>query len=130
MTNKQKAAKMWNAACWAAQVILSVSFIWSAGMKLFYPADKLAEMWPWTGEHAGLVKLTGVVDLLAGLGLVLPALLGIQPRLTTYAAYGTIVLMIAASAFHFARGEGSQIGVNVFFLVFAIFIAWGRSKTV
>ena len=74
------------------------------------------------------MKLTGVLDLLAGIGLVLPALFRIQPKLTIYAAYGTIVLMIAASVFHITRGEVSQIGVNIFFAVFAVFIAWGRQK--
>ena len=49
-------------------------------MKFFQPADKLAEMWVLTADNAGLVKFTGVLDLLAGIGLVLPALLRIQPN--------------------------------------------------
>jgi hypothetical protein len=97
-------------------------------MKLFQTTGKLAEMWPWTADNAILVKLTGILDLLAGIGLVLPALLRIQPKLTIYAAYGTIALMVTASIFHIARGEASQIGVNIFFAVFAILIAWGRLK--
>ena len=117
-----------NIILWVAQVILAASLIWASSMKLFQPADKLAEMWPWTADNANLVKLTGVLDLLAGIGLVLPALLRIQPKLTIYAAYGTIALMLAASIFHITRGEGSQIGVNVFFAAFAVFIAWGRLK--
>ncbi len=115
---------------WAAQVILAVSFIWSGSVKLFQPADQLAEMWPWTAENGHLVKLTGVLDFLAAIGLVLPALLRIQPKLTIYAAYGTIALMMAAGIFHIARGEVSQIGVNIFFAVFAVFIVWGRLKKV
>ena len=100
----------------------------AASLKLFQHAQKLAEMWPWTAGNAGLVKFTGVLDLLAGIGLVLPAILRIQPKLTIYAAYGTIALMIAASIFHIARGEASQIVVNIFFMGFAIFIAWGRLR--
>jgi putative oxidoreductase len=72
------------------------------------------------------VKLTGILDLLAGLGLVLPGLFRIQPKLTVYAAYGIIALMIAASIFHISRGEASLIGVNIFFLAVAAFVAWGR----
>ena len=97
-------------------------------MKFFQPADKLAEMWAWTADNAGLVKFTGVLDLLAGIGLVLPALLRIQPQLTVYAAYCTIALMTAAGIFHISRGEASQIGVNIFFAVFAVFIVWCKQK--
>ena len=117
-----------NLLLWIAQATLAASFIWSATMKLFQPADKLAEMWAWAADHPELVTLTGIVDLLAGIGLVLPALLRIQPKLTIYAAYGSVALMIAASIFHIARGETSKIGVNIFFALVAIFIAWGRQK--
>jgi hypothetical protein len=128
MINKQRTSAPINVILWIAQVLLAASFVWAAAMKLFQPSDKLAEMWPWTADNPELVKLTGVLDLLAGIGLVLPGLLRIQPKLTIYAAYGSILLMIAASIFHIVRGEGSQIGVNLFFLVLAIFIAWGRQK--
>lgn len=130
MTSEQKTSNAMNIIVWIAQIILAVSLIWASIMKLFLPADKLAEMWVWTAGNANLVKLTGVLDLLAGIGLVLPSLLRIQPKLTIYAAYGTIVLMIAASIFHISRGEASQIGVNIFFAVFAVFIVWGRLKKV
>lgn len=128
MKNEPKESKVMNVILWIAQVILAISFIWAAMMKLFQSADKLAEMWPWTADNVSLVKLTGILDLLAGIGLILPALLRIQPKLTIYAAYGTIALMITASIFHIVRGEASQIGVNIFFAVFAVFIAWGRQK--
>lgn len=128
MIREQKTSKPMNIILWIAQVLLGVTFIWAASMKLFQSADKLAEMWAWTTGHAALVKLTGVLDLLAGIGLILPALLRIQPELTIYAAYGTIALMIAAGIFHIARGEAPQIGFNIFVTLLAVFIAWGRQK--
>jgi hypothetical protein len=128
MTNGQKSTRTWNILLWSAQVLLASGFIWAAAMKLCQPADKLAAMWPWTAENPGLVKFTGVVDLLGGMGLILPGLLRVWPKLTIYAAYGTIVLMIAASSFHISRGEGSLIGVNIFFALLAAFIVWGRLK--
>ncbi len=85
-------------------------------------------MWPWTAENAALVKLTWVLDLLAAMGLILPILLRIQPKLTVYTAYGIITLMVAASVFHITRGETSQIGINIFFAIIAAFIAWGRQE--
>jgi hypothetical protein len=127
---EKKSSKAMNIALWVAQGLLAASLVWASTMKLFQPADQLAEMWPWTAEHADLVKLTGVLDLLAAMGLILPALLRIQPKLTIYAAFGTIALMVVASIFHIARGESSQIGVNIFFAVLAAFVAWGRLKKV
>lgn len=124
----QHTSKVMNILLWIAQVLLAFTFTWAAYMKLFQPADKLAAMWPWTADNPGLVKLTGIVDLLAGIGLILPDLLRIQPRLTILAAYGTMLLMLAASAFHISRGEASQIGFNMFVFALAVFIAWGRQK--
>ncbi len=119
--------KVLNVALWTAQVILSLSFFWSSYMKLFVPTEDLVKMWPWVKNNNILVKLTGMLDLLAGVGLIFPSLLRIQ-KLTIYAGLGTIALMIAASIFHIARGEASLTGVNAFFAALAIFIVWGRAK--
>lgn len=129
MVREQKTSKTMVVFLWIAQILLSASLIWAASMKLFQPADKLAAMWPWTAEHPVLVKLTGVIDLLAGVGLVLPGLLRIQPKLTLYAAWGTIILMAAATIFHISRGDAAQISVNVFFAAVAGFVVWGRRKS-
>ena len=126
MTQHQTPPKALNIASWVCQILLALTFVWAAGMKLFQPIEELAQMWPWTADNPTLTRITGVFDLLAGLGLVLPAAFRIRPVLTLYAAYGTIALMIAAIVFHVSRGEASQIGFNVFVLVAAMFIAWVR----
>ena len=129
MTNQQKSSKAMNIILWIAQVFVAAGFIWVAAIKLFQPIEKIAAMWPWTGEVPPLmVRLLGVVDLLGGLGLILPSLLRIKPRLTAFTAIAIIVLMVCAGIFHIARGEGAVIGVNIFFAVIAAFIAWGRMK--
>lgn len=92
-------------------------------MKIFQPEGL---PFPWVKDNTTLALITGIVDLLAGIGIVFPALLRIQPKLTIYAAYGTMVLMIAASIFHISRGETKDIGFNIFMALIAIFIAWGR----
>lgn len=131
MVNQQKPSKGIHIALWVAQVLLAVSLVWASYMKLFQPVEKLSAMWPWTGQvPVAVVKLTGMVDLLAALGLILPLLFRIQPKLTPIAAVGIIVLMLCAGIFHIMRGEASLIGVNIFFAVLAAFIAWGRFKNV
>jgi putative oxidoreductase len=117
-----------NIALWVAQVLISLTLIWAAYIKLFQPIEETAKMLPWALDNPGLLKFTGIIDLLGGIGIVLPAALKIQPKLTVFAAYGIIALMIAASVFHISRGEASLIGMNIFFFVLAGFIAWGRTK--
>lgn len=127
MVREQKTSKTLNIILWIAQLLLAVTFIWAGVMKLFKPTDL---PWLWIKENPNLVKVTGVLDLLAGIGLVLPQLLRIQPRLVIYAAYGTLALMLAACIFHISRGEASQIGFNIFVAIISVFIAWGRQKKV
>ncbi|MFC5625666.1 DoxX family protein [Algoriphagus winogradskyi] len=115
-------------ALWVAQGLISLTLIWAGFTKLFQPIEQTAEMLPWALDNPGLLKFTGIIDLLGGIGIVLPAALRIQPKLTVFAAYGVIVLMIAASIFHISRGEASLIGMNIFFLALAVFVAWGRTK--
>lgn len=129
MTNQQQSSKAMNIILWIAQVFVAAGFIWVATIKLFEPIEKIAAMWPWTGEVPSLmVRLLGVVDLLGGLGLILPSLLRIKPGLTAFTAVAIIALMVCAGIFHIARGEAAVIWVNIFFAVIAAFIAWGRMK--
>ncbi|MDO6432620.1 DoxX family protein [Flavitalea sp. BT771] len=125
MPTEQKISKKINIILWIAQTLLAAVFIWAGFMKIFLPSNL---PFPWIRDNANLALITGVVDLLAGIGIMLPALIRIKPELTAYAAYGTIVLMIAASIFHISRGEAKDIGVNIFVIVLAAFIAWGRQK--
>jgi uncharacterized membrane protein YphA (DoxX/SURF4 family) len=129
MTNQQKYSKALHVALWVAQLVLATSFIWAGLMKLFQPVEKLSEMWLWTSQvPVALLKFTGIVDLLGGIGLILPSLLRIKPKLTLLTAVAIIVLMACASIFHIARGEASQIGANIIFAIIAAFIAWGRFR--
>jgi uncharacterized membrane protein len=108
-------------------MFLSATLIWSSAMKFFQSREKLSVMWPWTGEvSVSLVKITGIVDLLGALGLILPMLLRIKPILTVAAALGIILLMICATVFQISRGEASQIMPNVIYALLAGFVAWGR----
>ncbi len=125
-----KSSKGINIALWIAQVLIALTLVWGAYAKLLQPIEETAKMMPWVLENPTLVNLTGIIDLLGAIGIILPAALKIQPKLTVLAAYGVIALMIAASVFHISRGEASLIGMNIFFLILAAFVAWGRTKKV
>ncbi|PZR07807.1 MAG: hypothetical protein DI539_23215 [Flavobacterium psychrophilum] len=123
MTREQKTSKTMNVILWIIQGLLAVTFFGAGLMKIFKPEEL---PFPWVKGNTNLVLLTGIVDLLGGLGITLPALFRIQPKLTIFAAYGIIVLMIVASVFHISRGEAKDIGFNIFMALLAVFVAWGR----
>src|SRR5690606_18855621 len=112
-----------NIILWIAQGFLALMFIWAGFMKILHP-EELPFLW--VRDNPRLVLITGIVDLLAGIGILFPALLRIRPKLTIHAAYGAIVLMIVGSIFHIARGEAKDVGFNICMALLAVFIAWGR----
>jgi len=124
MEKELKTSKGLNIALWIIQGFLALTFIWAGFMKLVKPGQL---PFPWIKDNPNLVVLAGIVDLLGGIGIVLPWLLKIKPKLTIYAAYGIIVLMVAAIIFHVSRGEAKDIGFNILLLLLAAFVAWKRS---
>ena len=122
--------KLLGALLWLAQSTLAFFLLWGAYMKLGMPLAEAAKMAPWVAEVPALATFTGVVDLLGGLGIVLPALLRIQPRLSVLAARGIIALQILAMGFHLVRGEAMVLPMNLVLLALAAFVLWGRTRAV
>lgn len=115
-------------ALWLAQAVVAALFCMSGVMKLTTPIPELSAMMPWTGQlPAGFVRFIGLVDLAGGIGILLPALTRIQPRLTVLAALGCVALQILAMSFHAYRGEFSVLPLNVMLLVLSAFILRGRA---
>ena len=79
-----------------------------------------------TALQPGFRRFIGVGEILAAIGLILPALTGILPWLTPLAAVGLIILMISAVVFHIQRKEPLNIVLNMVLLALAVFIAYGR----
>jgi DoxX-like family len=122
--------KLLGAFLWLAQAALALVLISGAYMKLGMPLEQAIKEVPWVGELPGLAKFTGLVDLLGGLGILLPALLRIQPRLSVLAAVGIIALQLLAMGFHLMRGEAMVLPFNVVLLALAVFVLWGRTRAV
>ncbi|MEG9225477.1 DoxX family protein [Aeromicrobium sp. Sec7.5] len=116
-----------NVFLWVLQIVLALMFAMAGVMKSTTPKDKLAEKLPWVEDYsAGTVRLIGVVELLAAIGLVLPAVLDIAPILVPIAATGLAVVMVLAMDAHRRRHEPSAIAFNAVLLLIAAVIAWGR----
>lgn len=116
-----------NVVLWIIAALLAVAFGAAGLMKLTQPKQKLAPKMAYVEDFSGgAVKAIGAVEILAALGLVLPAVTGIAPVLVPLAALGLVVVMIGAAVVHARRGENQLIVPNVVLLVLAAVVAWGR----
>jgi len=116
-------------ALWIIQAFLALGFLASGLMKLTTPIEKLTAMMPWVSAVPGLlVRFIGLAEILGAVGLVLPALTRIRPRLTPWAAIGLLVIMLLAVGFHATRGELQVLGAPVVFGGMPAFVAWGRFR--
>lgn len=119
-------AKRWGLG--VAQGFLALAFVGSGLWKLLTPLPKLAAMMPWVAELPALFYATSVLDLLGGMGVALPTLTKIRPRLAAIAAAGLVVQMACAIVFHVSRGEAAKTPFNVVLLAVAAYVAWGRRE--
>lgn len=118
-----------NIGLWTAQVLGAAAFIMAGVMKTTTPIADLSAMMPWTGEYsATFVRVIGVIDLAGGLGLLLPSLTRIMPRLTVIAAACCVLLQIFAIVFHASRGEFAVLPTNAVYIALPLIVLWGRGR--
>jgi uncharacterized membrane protein YphA (DoxX/SURF4 family) len=116
-----------NVFLWILQIALAAMFALAGVMKSTQPKEKLLANLPWVEDFsANTVKFIGVMELLAAIGLILPAVTGIATFLTPLAATGLAVTMMLAAATHARRNEPQGIAVNAVILIVAVVVAWGR----
>jgi uncharacterized membrane protein YphA (DoxX/SURF4 family) len=118
-----------NIVLWILAALLAALFLAAGGMKLAQPKEKLAASpnMAWAQDFSpGMLKTIGALEVLAAVGLILPAALGIVPVLVPLAAVGLILLMAGAAITHARRGESQAIVMNVVLIVLAGLVAWGR----
>ena len=85
---------MTSVVLWTAQALLAALFLFAGGFKLTLSAEALEREAQMSGVFLHFI---GVMELLGGLGLLLPALTGIRPSLTPLAAAGLVIIMIGAT---------------------------------
>ncbi|WP_305782531.1 DoxX family protein [Symbioplanes lichenis] len=117
-----------NVVLWVIAAVLAVAFLASGVMKVVQPKEKLiASGMGWAASFSsGAVKAIGALEILAAIGLILPAVTGIAPVLVPLAAVGLVLVMIGAIVVHARRGETPMAGANVVLLILAAIVAWGR----
>jgi len=116
---------------WILQVLWGVSFSINGFGKIVWYKQALwnqaLQQVPWLyAVPQDLAIFIGVAEFLGGVGLILPAITGIKPKLTPWAAIGLALVMTLAAVFHIARGEYIFMLINLVLGGVAAFIAYGR----
>jgi len=118
-----------NLALWAITGLLALVALTGGITKVFVSKEKLAAApgGSWTKDAGvGFVKTLGVLELLAAVGLILPAVVDVAPVLVPVTAVCWVFLMVGAMVTHGRRGEARFVVLNVIYLALAALIAWGR----
>lgn len=115
-----------NVVLWVLQIILGLYFI-SVGVMHFIVPPGLPAPMQWMYDLTPILHyLSGTAEILGGLGLILPGVTRIQPRLVPLAALGLILVMLGAAIFHINRGEFANIVQNIFLAALLAIVAYGR----
>ena len=113
-----------NITLWILQVLLALAFLAHGLLFLAPPPEVAVQM------NALLPRwfqvFLGVAEVLAAVGLTLPALTRILPGLVPAAAAGVMIVMVSATILHLRRGEHSSAAITFVLLLMATFVAHGR----
>jgi DoxX-like protein len=112
---------------WVLQALLAAVFLFSGTFKLALPIDVIQQQLPLPELY---IRAIGVIELLGAIGLVLPALLRIQPVLTPLAAAGLVILMAGATLLtpSLTGGDVSSAALPLVLGLLSAFVAYGRAR--
>jgi uncharacterized membrane protein YphA (DoxX/SURF4 family) len=119
-----------NVALWIVTGLLAAAYLLGGAFKVIAPKDRIAAVGHsahWVEDFdAGGVKAIGALEVLAALGLILPAVLDVAPVLVPLAALGLVLIMIGAAITRIRRQEFVLMTVDLVYLLLAGFVMWGR----
>lgn len=113
-----------NIVLWILQILLALAFGAHGGMMVAPPPDIAALMAESMSDPLRL--FIGTAEILAAIGLILPALTRILPWLTALASAGLVPIMIGATVLHINRDEISSAITTVLLLVLTAFVGYMR----
>src|ERR1051325_2173738 len=114
-----------NLALWIIQILLALLFLFAGGTKLVMPIEEMTKQMP-VAMPGLFLRFIGVCEVLGGLGLVLPWLVGIRPGLTPLAAVGLLIIMIGATATTIIIGQVVTSILPLVVGILCLFVAYGR----
>jgi len=117
---------------WILQATIAMMFLMAGIMKVTQSKDELRikgkGRMDWVEDLSiGNIRLIGILEVLAGVGLILPQWTGILPWLTPLSAAGLVLTMTGGVILHLRRGDGvKSVLDNIMLLLLAAFVAYGR----
>jgi uncharacterized membrane protein YphA (DoxX/SURF4 family) len=117
-----------NILLWIVTVLLALVFVVAGLMKLTLAKPALVQRGQGWAEDLPdtTIKVIGTLEILAAIGLVMPALIDTATILVPLAAVGLVALMIGAVTVHARRREYPNVGVNLVLAILALSIAVQR----
>ena len=115
-----------NIALWIVQILLALLFLFAGGVKLIQPIEELTAQMPLPGWF---VRFIGVVEVLGGIGVLVPWLVRVEPGLTPLAAAGLVILMIGATVFTVLYASTLMALFPLVVGLLAAFVAYGRWRS-
>jgi hypothetical protein len=115
-----------NIGLWVMQVVLALVFF-AHGWLFLSPPPEIAEQ-----MNAFLPRwfqlFLGVAEVMAAVGITVPGLTGVRPRLVVWAAAGIVIVMVSATLLHVDRGEMASAAITLVLLTMAGFVAYMRHR--
>ena len=114
-----------NIALWIVQGLLAALFLFAGGVKLVTPIEEMLKQMP-ISLPGWFLRVTGVIEVLGAIGLIIPWLTGIRPGLTPLAAAGLVIVMIGAVIFTILAGDIPTALMPLVVGLLCAFVAYGR----
>lgn len=112
-----------NRLLWVVQALLALLFLFAGGEKQVMSAAELTGQTPLPGVF---LRFIGVMEILGGLGLLLPGMLRIRTELTSLAAAGLVIIMIGAVVVTIQTMGFAMAALPFVTGALALFVAYGR----
>ena len=113
-------------ALWIVEGLLGLIFVITGSFKFFQTKEKVvASGGTWAADfQPGIIKIIAGVELISGLAVIVPRLLGHGHYLTFIAAASIAIIMTGAIYTHIKRKEFQHAMINLVFLLMALFVAY------
>jgi uncharacterized membrane protein YphA (DoxX/SURF4 family) len=113
-----------NITLWILQVLLAAVFA-AHGWMLVSPPPELLDI---INEEMGVgFRFTlGIAEILGAVGILLPGIIRVLPRLTEISAACLAFVSVSATIWHVVRGETSSAAITAALVVVTTLVAYGR----
>jgi hypothetical protein len=113
-------------ALWIVEGLLGFIFVMTGSFKFFQPKEKIiASGGTWAEDFEPIIiKIIAAAELISGILVIVPRLLGLGHYPTFIAAACIALIMTGSINIHIRRKEYQHAIINVVFLLMALFVTY------